>query len=96
MDIARQRPELRFVFLAWGNSLAEFQTRVHAENRRFYLMEANCRLNGYSYLNTMNGLNFPKAMYELLVEGCTSPLSYKQLSQPINFVYGLREKPIAP
>jgi predicted ATP-grasp superfamily ATP-dependent carboligase len=68
----------------------------HAENRRFYLMEANCRLNGYSYLNTMNGLNFPKAMYELLVEGCTSPLSYKQLSQPINFVYGLREKPIAP
>jgi len=30
VDIARQRPELRFIFLAWGNSLAEFQTRVHA------------------------------------------------------------------
>ena len=68
----------------------------HVENRQFYLMEANCRLNGYSYLNTMNSLNFPKAMYELLVEGSTSPLSYKQLSQPMNFVYGLREKPITP
>jgi predicted ATP-grasp superfamily ATP-dependent carboligase len=68
----------------------------HAENRQFYLMEANCRLNGYSYLNTMNGLNFPKAMYELLVRGSTAPLSYKQLSHPVNFVYGLREKPIDP
>jgi predicted ATP-grasp superfamily ATP-dependent carboligase len=70
--------------------------KKHAKNRHFYLMEANCRLNGYSYLNTMNGLNFPKAMYELLVKGTTSPLSSTQVAQPMNFVYGLREKPIAP
>ena len=28
-DVARQRPELRFIFLAWGHSVAELQTRVH-------------------------------------------------------------------
>jgi glycosyltransferase involved in cell wall biosynthesis len=30
VEVARRRSELRFIFLAWGNSVAEFQTRVHA------------------------------------------------------------------
>ena len=37
-----------------------FEWRLHAETGAPYLMEANCRLNGYSYLTTMNGVCLPR------------------------------------
>jgi predicted ATP-grasp superfamily ATP-dependent carboligase len=64
----------------------------HQDNGRFYLMEINCRLNGYSYLYTMNGLNFPLAVVNLLQNGQTEFLSLAG-NQPLkNFVVGFREK----
>jgi glutathione synthase/RimK-type ligase-like ATP-grasp enzyme len=66
----------------------------HQDNGRFYLMEVNCRLNGYSYLTTMNGLNFPSAIVDLLQTGRTNYLSLSP-SQPVrNFVVGFRELPV--
>ena len=38
-------------------------------------MEVNCRLNGYSYLTTMNGLDFPAAVVDLLTTGRTDHLA---------------------
>lgn len=62
----------------------------HAGNGRFYLMEANCRLNGYSYLTTMNQMNFPAAVVDLLTRGTTEPLIPAE--QRRNFILGFRER----
>ncbi|MEW6470018.1 MAG: ATP-grasp domain-containing protein [Bacteroidota bacterium] len=67
----------------------------HAGNGRYYLMEINCRLNGYSYLNSMNGLNFPKAALELLEKGTTSFITSRSLKERKNFVIGYREQIVA-
>jgi carbamoylphosphate synthase large subunit len=65
----------------------------HAETGEFYLLEVNCRLNGYSYLYTMNGLNFPAAVVDLLRDGHTTFL--RAADQPRrNFVIGFREQPV--
>jgi len=64
----------------------------HEDNRRFYVMEANCRLNGYSYLTTMNGMDFPHAIVDLLRDGHTSRLIKYKRSGTRNFVLGFREK----
>jgi len=64
----------------------------HDDNRRFYVMEANCRLNGYSYLTTMNGMDFPHAIVDLLRDGHTSRLTKYKRSGTRNFVLGFREK----
>lgn len=64
----------------------------HQGNGRFYLMEVNCRLNGYSYLYTMNGLNFPSAVVDLLLTGQTPYLSLPRGVARKNFVVGFREK----
>jgi hypothetical protein len=66
----------------------------HQENGRFYLMEVNCRLNGYSYLTTMNGLNFPSATVDLLQTGRTRHLSLSPSGPARNFVVGFREQPV--
>ena len=34
VDVAVQRPELRFIFLSWGNSAAEFRAKVEASGKR--------------------------------------------------------------
>ncbi len=66
----------------------------HQDNGRFYLMEVNCRLNGYSYLTTMNGLNFPAAVVDLLTTGRTEYLSLRRNQPAQNFVVGFRELPV--
>ncbi|MBO3697274.1 ATP-grasp domain-containing protein [Roseivirga sp. E12] len=65
--------------------------KKHADTGVFYLMEVNCRLNGYSYLTSMNGLNFPKAIIELLTNGNTEFLSSDTIEQRKNFVLSFRE-----
>lgn len=40
--------------------------RRHSETGAFFLLEANCRLNGYSYLTTMNGVPLPRIVLALL------------------------------
>lgn len=66
--------------------------KQHQGSGKYYLMEINCRLNGYSYLNTMNGLNFPKGVVELLEKGETAFISPKNIRQKKNFVINYREK----
>jgi len=63
-------------------------------DNQFYLMEVNCRLNGYSYLNTMLGLNFPKAIIELLDQQKTDKLNFSKITRDSNFILNYREKPI--
>lgn len=66
--------------------------KKHSENGHFYLMEVNCRLNGYSYLTTMTGLNFPSAVIDLLKKETTSYLSTDRADKEKNFIIGFREK----
>jgi predicted ATP-grasp superfamily ATP-dependent carboligase len=66
--------------------------KKHSSTGKFYLMEANCRLNGYSYLFTMNGLNFPAAVIDLLTKKATPYLSFSHKQQLKKFVLGFREK----
>jgi predicted ATP-grasp superfamily ATP-dependent carboligase len=73
-----------------GPICAEFKR--HEETGEFYLLEVNCRLNGYSYLTTMNGLNFPAAIVDLLLEGRTGRLDAPVQAARSNFVLGFREK----
>jgi carbamoylphosphate synthase large subunit len=63
----------------------------HEATGRYYLFEANCRLNGYSYLTTMNGLCLPKVVLSLLTG---TPLPSLELAPPphrSNFALGFRE-----
>jgi predicted ATP-grasp superfamily ATP-dependent carboligase len=66
----------------------------HQDTGEFYLMEINCRLNGYSYLYTMNGLNFPGAVVDLLATGTTNFLALSRNQTRKNFVVGFRELPV--
>lgn len=66
----------------------------HQENGRFYLLEVNCRLNGYSYLFTMNGLNFPASIVKLLRGEEPEFLSFPEGRAVRNFVIGFRERPV--
>lgn len=64
--------------------------RRHAETGAFYLLEGNCRLNGYSYLTTMNGLSLPRIVLALLI-GDSLPHVSKPCGSTRNFVLGFRE-----
>jgi predicted ATP-grasp superfamily ATP-dependent carboligase len=66
----------------------------HAETGQFYLLEVNCRLNGYSYLTTMNDMNFPSAVIDLLTVGTTPFVRMEPGRTPTNFVLGYREQPV--
>jgi len=68
--------------------------KQHEGNGKFYLMEINCRLNGYSYLTSMNGLNFPAAVIDLLCKGTTEYLKLGDNHQFTNFITNLRERPV--
>ncbi|MEM7144554.1 MAG: ATP-grasp domain-containing protein [Verrucomicrobiota bacterium] len=72
-----------------------FEYKQHADDGEYYLMEANCRLNGYSYLTTMNGLNFPSAIVELLTSGSTDPISFDDSLSQTNFVLGYRTRVVS-
>jgi carbamoyl-phosphate synthase large subunit len=73
-----------------GPICAEFKRHEHTGE--FYLLEVNCRLNGYSYLTTMNGMNFPAAIVDLLLHGRTARFSAPADRARSNFVLGFREK----
>lgn len=77
----------------WKGSI-NLEFKKNSENDKYYLMEINCRLNGYSYLTSMNGLNFPKAVVELLLYGKTSHLNYKVIKEHRNFITTFREMPV--
>jgi carbamoyl-phosphate synthase large subunit len=64
--------------------------RRHSETGAFYLLEGNCRLNGYSYLTTMNGVPLPRIVLALLT-GRPLPKVSLPCERTRNFVYGLRE-----
>jgi predicted ATP-grasp superfamily ATP-dependent carboligase len=68
--------------------------KQHAKTGQFYLMEINCRLNGYSYLTTMNGMNYPASIIDLLTKGTTEFLSMPPPNKAQNFIVTLREKPV--
>jgi biotin carboxylase len=67
-----------------------FEWRRHAETGAFYLMEANCRLNGYSYLTTMNGVELPRIVLALLT-GEALPVVSAPAERRRNFILGFRE-----
>ena len=68
--------------------------RRHVETGGWYLMEANCRLNGYSYLTTMNGVPLPRIILALLV-GEPVPQVSKPSERTRNFTLGFREALVA-
>jgi predicted ATP-grasp superfamily ATP-dependent carboligase len=67
--------------------------RRHSETGAFYLMEANCRLNGYSYLTTMNGVCLPRIVLALLT-GERIPDVTPPAERHTKFVIGFRETPV--
>jgi predicted ATP-grasp superfamily ATP-dependent carboligase len=67
-----------------------FEWREHSETGAFHLMEANCRLNGYSYLTTMNGVCLPRVVLALLT-GTPLPRVSAPKQRDRNFVLGFRE-----
>jgi len=64
--------------------------RRHARTGAFYLMEANCRLNGYSYLTTMNGVCLPRIVLALLTHEALPAVS-PVADRNRNFILGFRE-----
>jgi predicted ATP-grasp superfamily ATP-dependent carboligase len=73
----------------WSGPI-NFEWRRHAETGAFYLMEANCRLNGYSYLTTMNGVCLPRIVLALLTDA-PLPAVTPPARRNRNFVLGFRE-----
>jgi len=72
-----------------------FEFRRHAGNGRCYLIEANCRLNGYSYLTTMNGFNYPQAILSLLCGQDLTLPSQRDTLGSRTFILGFREQLVA-
>lgn len=68
--------------------------RRHPDTGRFFLMEANCRLNGYSYLTTMNGINLPRITVDALCGRRVAPPSPPPPEERSNFCIGYRETPV--
>jgi predicted ATP-grasp superfamily ATP-dependent carboligase len=75
----------------WRGPL-NLEFKRNSETGRLFLFEANCRLNGYSYLTTMNGMNYPRAMVELLSHPESASISLNPPPVKKNFVLGFREK----
>lgn len=98
--IVVDQPELLERARAIVESLGGWRGPINLEFKRdertgsFRLMEVNCRLNGYSYLGTMNGLNFPSAVVDLLQTGSTQFLTMDWKQPPRNFLIAFREKPV--
>jgi carbamoylphosphate synthase large subunit len=67
------------------------ELRRHEHSGVWYVFEANCRLNGYSYLTTMNGLNLPLITVALLTGQPLPSLEPVGVEQRRNFVLGFRE-----
>ncbi|MBF0613511.1 MAG: hypothetical protein HQL55_20555 [Magnetococcales bacterium] len=61
---------------------------------RYYLMEGNCRLNGYSYLTTMNNVPLPRLVVDLLTGAPTPSIVLPPPAERVPFVLGFRERVI--
>jgi hypothetical protein len=70
------------------------ELRRHAHTGVWFMFEANCRLNGYSYLTTMNGLNLPQIAVALLTGDPLPALAPVAAANRRNFVLGFRETPV--
>jgi predicted ATP-grasp superfamily ATP-dependent carboligase len=82
----------RVVDLAGGwKGPVNVEFKRHGGTGAFHVMEANCRLNGYSYLATMNGMDFPHAIVDVLQHGRTARLTKYNRTGTCNFVLGFRE-----
>ena len=92
-ELLKQAKAIIAALGGWAGPV-NLEFKRHQNNGRFYLMEVNCRLNGYSYLTTMNGLNFPSAVVDLLKDGYTTYISLPPNQPPRNFVVGFRELPV--
>lgn len=76
----------------WSGPI-NLEWRRRPDTGAFYLMEVNCRLNGYGYLATMNGIDLPKITLATLL-GTDVPQAV--LKKPFrNFVLGYRETAVA-
>jgi predicted ATP-grasp superfamily ATP-dependent carboligase len=77
----------------WAGPI-NLEFKRHEQTGRFALMEVNCRLNGYSYLATMNGLDFPAAIVDLLEGRTPRRLEIDWSRPPVNFLVSFRERPV--
>jgi len=68
------------------------EMRRHESTGKLFVMEANCRLNGYSYLATMNGLDFPDMVVDLLLDRPVATSVEPWTRDSETFVLGFREK----
>ena len=88
-EIANTSREIVEAVGGWQGPL-NLEFRRNQETGKIYLIEGNCRLNGYSYLTSMNGANYPRAMVDLL-----SGKEYRCLCRgeagTENFILGFRE-----
>jgi predicted ATP-grasp superfamily ATP-dependent carboligase len=86
------RQSLQIIALAGGwKGPINVEFKRHEENGKYYVMEANCRLNGYSYLTTMNGMDFPAAVIDLLWNGSVPRIVCPPTAERRNFILGFRE-----
>ena len=88
-DMVRLTDEVVQACGGWCGPI-NFEWRRHAETDAWYLMEANCRLNGYSYLTTMNGVPLPRIVLALLTGDPLPPVSAPS-ERTRNFTLGFRE-----
>jgi carbamoylphosphate synthase large subunit len=71
------------------------ELRRHTATGVWFVFEVNCRLNGYSYLTTMNGLNLPSIAVSLLTGAELPRLEPAAPAERRNFVLGFRETAVA-
>ncbi len=71
------------------------ELRQHTETGVWFVFEVNCRLNGYSYLTTMNGLNLPLIALSMLTGRPLPSVEPVPAPQRRNFALGFRETPVA-
>jgi predicted ATP-grasp superfamily ATP-dependent carboligase len=89
-DLVRLTDEVVEASGGWRGPI-NFEWRRHNETGSFFLMEANCRLNGYSYLTTMNGVCLPRIVLALLTGDPLPPVSQPE-DRRRNFILGFRER----
>ena len=88
-DIASASQAIVKAVGGWRGPL-NLEFRRHAETGKIYVIDGNCRLNGYSYLTTMNGSNYPRAIIDIL-SGKDTSLSFCISKKARNFVLSFRE-----
>lgn len=88
-DLLRLTDEVIRTCGGWCGPI-NLEWRQHSETGAWYLMEANCRLNGYSYLTTMNGVCLPRIVLALLL-GTLLPEVSNTSERTRNFTLGFRE-----